>query len=275
MNLPQTPVDPAVYKLAQNIAADFAALPSVEAVWLGGSHAVGQANATSDLDLYVYTGAELPVTVRADIIKPRARVAEVGYDLWEVEDYWLEHSGLKVEAMYRRPEWETQYLDDLFTTNRAHMGFSTTGWHSIVHAHVLSDRSGWTRDLKASADRPYPGELAAAIVRLNFRVLRGTLVTHPEALAAALARGDLAFAHSRVNDILNSYFDILFALNRTLHPGAKRQLANAQRLRLNPRRMAEDVTDVLQSSSGQVLEKIETLLGGLEALLEQQNLIPE
>ncbi len=172
--------------------------------------------------------------------------------------------------MYRRPEWETGYLEDLFANHRAQMGFSTTGWHGVVNALVLFDRNGWARSVKAFADRPYPGELAAAIIQLNSRTLRGTLVTHPEALIAALARDDLTFAHSRVNEILNSYFDILFALNRTLHPGAKRQLANAQKLPLKPAGMEADITDLLRSDFDKLPGRVETLLGKLEVLLGQQ-----
>ena len=273
MNPSRSTVDPDIYTLAREIAAEFSALASVEAVWLGGSHALGDANAFSDVDLYVYTSVELPAAVRADIIEPRASVAEVGYDIWEVEDYWLERNGTKVEAMYRRPEWETRYLEDLFANNHARMGFSTTGWHSVVNAHVLFDRNGWTREVKALADKPYSDELAAAIVQLNFRVLRGTLVTHPEAFASALARGDLTFAHSRVGEILSCYFDILFALNRTLHPGAKRQLANAQKLSLKPDEMAADITDLLRSGdSDEVLSRVETLIDKLETLLKRSRL---
>lgn len=275
MNPPRATVDSVVYNLAREVAAEFSALASVEAGWLGGSHASGDANASSDVDLYVYTSTELPAADRAGIIEPRASVAEVGCDFWEEEDYWLERkSGTKVEAMYRRPEWETQYLEDLFTNNRARMGFSTTGWHSVANAHVLFDRHGWVREVKALATRPYPDDLASAIIHLNFSVLRGTLVTHPEAFASALARDDLPFAHSRINEILNSYFDILFALNRTLHPGAKRQLANAQNLLLKPDKMANDVTDLLQSSFETLSEKIEPLLGELETLLRRSHALP-
>ena len=184
--------------------------------------------------LYIDTSSELPVAVRASVIKPRTSVAEVSYDIWEVKDHWLEQNGTKVEATYRRPEGKTRYLEDWFANNRAYMGFSTAGWHGIISTRVLFDRHGWAREVKALAKRPYPNELAAAIIELNSKVLRGTRVTRPEALASALARDDLVFAYSRVNEILSCHFDVLFALNRTLHPGAKRQLANAQTLPLKP-----------------------------------------
>jgi predicted nucleotidyltransferase len=275
MSSPQALVDPAVYRLAQEIAGEFSTLAPVESVWLGGSHASGQANATSDVDLYIYASEELPAVVRASLIEPRASVAEVGYNFWEVEDYWRERKdGTKVEAMYRHPEWETQYLEDLFANNRARMGFSTAGWTGIVKAHVLFDRHGWAHEVKALAARPYPDELAQAIIHLNMGVLRGTLVTHSEALTSALARNDFVFAHSRVSEILNCYFDVLFALNRTLHPGAKRQLANAQTLPLKPDGMADDVIDLLQNSRlGEMPEKVEVLIGKLETLLKKVYLL--
>lgn len=271
MDAAQTSVKPAVYNLAKEIASEFSALASVEGVWLGGSHASGQATALSDIDLYIYSTAELPLGDRAGLIHPRASVAEVGYNFWETEDYWREQkSGSKIEAMYRRPEWEIDYLEDLFANRRARMGFSTTGWHSIVQAQVLFDRHGWTREVKALADRPYPDDLASAIIQLNFSVLRGTLVTHTEALTSALTRGDLIFAHSRLNEILNCYFDVLFALNRTLHPGAKRQLVNAQTLALQPDGMVDDITDLLRDRYlSELPEKLEKLIDRLEILLNR------
>lgn len=275
MNPSQLSIDPTTRRLAEEVAAAFAALPQVEAVWLGGSHASGRADDTSDLDLYVYTSAELPVAVRSDVIEPRASVAEVGYDFWEVEDYWLERaSGTKAEAMYRRPEWETQHLEDLFANSRAQLGFSTTRWAAVVHARVLFDRSGWSNEVKALADRPYPDDLAAAIIRSNVGVLRGTLVTQTAALTAALERDDLVFAYSRVTGILNSYFDALFALNQTLHPGAKRQLAAAQELALTPEGMIDDVGSLLRSPIAELPEKAERLIDGLEGLLRERGALP-
>ena len=46
--------------LAARLAALFGERPEVVAVALGGSAAGGAADAASDIDLYVYTNAEVP-----------------------------------------------------------------------------------------------------------------------------------------------------------------------------------------------------------------------
>ena len=199
------------YDIARDIAAQFAKLSEVEVVWLGGSQATGRANAYSDIDLYIYSQGELPVQARASVIEPRASRAQLDNPFWEVEDFWLEkESGIKVEAMYRQLDWEIAYLEDLLDNFRAQMGFSTSRWHAIRNAKILFDRRGRAASLQRSADVPYPDALADAIIQTNIALLRGSLAAHPEQIAAAVARDDLVFVHSRIDALLNSYFDIIF-----------------------------------------------------------------
>lgn len=74
------------------IADEFAKLPEVQAVTLGGSHATDEEDPTSDLDLYVFSTKEIPVEARAAIIEPRASRMELDNRFYETEDYWLEEN---------------------------------------------------------------------------------------------------------------------------------------------------------------------------------------
>lgn len=58
-------------ELARRIAALFAPLPQVEAVALGGSRggAAVEADASSDIDLYVYTRGDIPLEARREIVE--------------------------------------------------------------------------------------------------------------------------------------------------------------------------------------------------------------
>lgn len=47
--------------IAQAIAAQFAELEAVKAVTLGGSLATGQADVSSDIDLYIYSLKNIPL----------------------------------------------------------------------------------------------------------------------------------------------------------------------------------------------------------------------
>lgn len=52
---------------AAEIAAEYAALPQVIAVAVGGSHTAGNGDAESDLDLYVYSREEVPLAARREM----------------------------------------------------------------------------------------------------------------------------------------------------------------------------------------------------------------
>ena len=163
-------------------------------------------------------------------------------------------------------------MQDALEGKGAQMGYSTSLWHNVKTSEALFDRQGWFASLQARAETPYPDVLARAIIDKNFALLRGSLAAHPKQLPSAVERDDLVFVQNLVYMILASYFDVLFALNRTPHPGAKRQLAYAEGLELKPEGMAEDVRDVLTSpNTGEMVAKVDRLVRRLETLLAKHD----
>jgi hypothetical protein len=77
--------------------------------------------------------------------------------------------------------------------------------------------------------------------------------------------------HHRLAALVASYFDVLFALNRALHPGEKRLLALAQReCALLPIETSDDLTSVLAATGtahGELLHRLGRLLDRLDDLL--------
>lgn len=269
----QDTLDPRI--VAQAIAAQFSELAEVEAVALGGSCGTGRADANSDIDLYIFCRSVIPVEARARIIAPRASRMELDNEFWgETEDYWLEkESQTKVETVYRG-EWVVEKLSDMFANNRARLGFSTTIWHSVKTARVLYDRDGWFASLRKIADVPYPDALADAIIRKNFVVLHGSLAALPTQLAQAVNRNDVVSTHHFINVILDSYFDILFALNRMPHPGNKRMLTYAEDLEHQLEGMLDDVTDLVDCGEpAQAVGKVDRLIDCLAVLLSERSVL--
>ena len=255
--------------VARAVASEFAQIPEVEAVALGGSQATGKANSRSDIDLFVYSRGEVSLKARAALIHPRASHAELDNPYWETEDYWIERNGgVKVETIYRSTDGMAERIEALFEGKGIHMGYTTVPLHGVRTSENLFDRHGWFASLQARAEAPYPDTLARAIIDKNFALLQGSLAAHPKQLPSAVARDDLVFVQNLVYMILASYFDVLFALNRAPHPGAKRQLAYAEGLALKPEGMSEDVRDVLTSpNTGEIVAKVDRLVSRLEALL--------
>jgi predicted nucleotidyltransferase len=260
--------------IARDIAAEFSKLEMVEAITLGGSLATGRANVGSDIDLNIYYNEPISLDVRTNIIEPRSSRMELGAPYWGSEDYWIEkESGVLVEAVYES-KWPVDYLKDFFENNRAHMGFTTSVWHSLLKSKILFDRNGWFASVQKLADVSYPESLAKAIIRKNFALLRGSLIEHPKQLALAVERNDVIHVHHRIDMMLACYFDIVFALNRKLHPGDKRMLEVTAAFEHKPERMLEDVTGLLKEKDFAKLQgRVDQLIDRLETLLREQDAI--
>jgi predicted nucleotidyltransferase len=259
----------AAYEVAEAVARDFSRLPEVQAVLLGGSHATGKADETSDIDLYIYTGKEILIETRASIIKPRASYAELENKFWETEDNWIEKiDGRKIEVIYRG-NWVVEHLENLLENHQVQMGYSTSIWHSVLTSVILFERDNWFTQLQNKVRVPYSDKLAQAIIAKNFPLLKGSMAAYPKELYKAATRDDVVTVHHRIDDMFKSYFDVLFALNRELHPGEKRLLAYAEKLEHQPKNMSEDVKEVLLERNPEKLKQaVESLVDDLEDLLK-------
>jgi hypothetical protein len=267
--------------LAQSLAAVYGGHPQVEAVALGGSLAGQSADERSDLDLYVYLTEALPLETRAAIARTRADRVEVGNDFWEPGDEWIERrAGLHVDVIYRSTGWAEDQLDRVLRRHLASVGYSTCIWHNLRDASILIDRSGWLHGIQRAAAVPYPEELVEAIVAKNYPILRASASAYSSQLRSALERKDWVSVNHRVAAVLASYFDILFAVNRALHPGEKRLLEQVGRLcPQRPARMAEQVHALLAAAStgegvlaalDDLIDNLDLLLGGMQHLQHGQ-----
>ncbi|MCC7449394.1 MAG: DUF4037 domain-containing protein [Anaerolineae bacterium] len=264
--------------IAGEVAAQFGRLPQVEAVVLAGSQTAGNAGPTSDLDMYVYLSADLPVLARESIITPRAARAEVNNQFWETGDEWIEAAtGIAVDVMYRTPAWIEDQLDRVLVRHEASVGYSTCFWHNVLTSEILDDSTGWFYGLQQRAVQPYPDPLRENIIAKNYPILRSAISSYRHQIEKAVKRGDLVSVNHRVTALLASYFDILFAVNRFPHPGEKRlvQLATARCIK-RPEHMAEQVQAVLHASAAgdqPVLDCADALIDSLEQVLRDEGLL--
>ena len=259
--------------LPERLAAAYAEIPEVEAVALAGSRTTRTSDTSSDIDLYIYSREPVPLPRRQEVVERFADGrAEIGNRFFEPGDEWIDaDTGIHVDAMFRETAWIEDQLAKVLDRHEASVGYSTCFWHNVLTSEALFDRHGWFAALQEKARRPYPEELARAIVAKNRPLLRGNLSSYLHQIARAVERGDAVAIHHRVTALLTSYFDILFAINRVPHPGEKRLLRFAEeRCPLRPEGMRQDVEALLEAvypPDARVVGRAEKLIDNLEALL--------
>src|SRR5450631_110359 len=265
--------------LARRVALRYAELSQVEAVALGGSRASDAADASSDIDLYVYYREAVSPEARRQIAAPATR-EEIGNDFWEPGDEWIDaETGVSVDVMFRHVEWIRERLDGVINQHWASVGYSTCFWYNVLNSQILFDRQGWFLALQKTADRPYPSELKRAVIAKNFPILRRNMSSYVHQVELAIARGDLISVNHRVTALLASYFDILLAVNEQPHPGEKRLAQFAVRLCTkmpgNFPRAVDELLALLHGGDRQIIDKTNALLDGLEGLLRDEMLLSE
>jgi hypothetical protein len=252
----------------------------VEAIAWGGSQAAIAGDQLSDIDLYVYATAVVPLEARAALVTElRATRSDLNLQYWDFGDEWYDaDSGIEVDVIYWEPAWIEGQLDRLWREHQASLGYSTSFWYTIYHSRTLYDRQGWFENLRQQSQRPYPEALRQAIIAKNHAVLRRVIPSYAHQIEKACQRNDRVSLNHRLAAMLASYFDVVFALNRMLHPGEKRLIerAQAQCARL-PVDMAEQIADLLQAAcslDSSVMQRTDALLDNLDDLLRQDGFDP-
>jgi hypothetical protein len=262
--------------LTKRVAAGYSALPHVEAVALAGSYTTQVSESGSDIDLYVYWRAEIPLEARRVIAGVSATRVEVNNQFWEPGDEWIdEATEIHVDVMFRHTCWIEEQLERVLERHEASVGYSTCFWYNVITSKPLFDKSGWFATLQTKARQLYPEELRRRIVAKNYPILRDNLSSYLYQLKNAVRRCDKVSLNHRVAALLASYFDIIFAVNRLPHPGEKRilQIAEAQCQEL-PEAMRDQVTNLLTAASGEgdLIGHANALIDSLDDLLQKQGL---
>jgi hypothetical protein len=264
-------------QLARQLADLFATLPNVEAVALAGSQASGAdfCDQESDIDVYVYSQGEIPFENRQRIVELSGGATRASLDLkyWGPGDEWLHApTGIEVDIVYFETSWMEDQISRVLENHQASLGYTTCFCHTIRQSVALFDPHRWFANLQQKCQVDYPETLRRNIIALNQPVLRAIIPSYATQLAKAVKRHDLVSVNHRLAALFASYFDIIFALNRKLHPGEKRLVESAlQTCPVLPSGMQADVSFILTCNErSQLLERVTRLLDHLDLTLERE-----
>jgi len=270
-----------INQVAAVVAKRFSMLPAVRAVALGGSHTGIFSDDDSDVDIYVYITRTASLEFREALSRDLARgTVFLNQQFFENGDSWVDaSSGVEVDIMYRSPVWIEDQLTQVIDKHTATVGYTTSIWHNIRNSRLLFDRDNWYHDLKNKANAAYPTKLVRAIIARNHPLLRKIPSSYQAQIELSIKRRDRVNLNHRITALLSSYFDILYAVNKELHPGEKYLIEYAGELcELRPYGMAEQINALIGElgapwAEQNILSHLNLLLDGIDDLLHAEKLL--
>ena len=269
-------------QIIHQITECLAPYPQVEAVAVGGSlgGGTGAYDSASDIDLYVYTRAEIPLETRHALVERIGGASRADFDL----HYWgsgdlLVHapSGIELDLMYFDAGWMESQIARVVDDHQPSLGYTTCFWYTVRQSLPFHDARGWFAGLQQQCNVDYPEALRQNIIRYNHPVLRGIITSYAAQIEKAVQRRDLPGINHRLAALLASYFDILFAFNRRLHPGEKRQLEFAlHNCPFLPQNLQADLASLLLLSEADLPHlpgRVNALLDRLDEMLERDGVV--
>ncbi len=255
----------------KNLFEELSALPGVEAIALGGSRAGKAYDEKSDYDVYLYCTSPVEEDIRQELLGRYCSVVETGNHFWEYEDNCTLKNGVDIDILYRNLDDFVRDVAAVSEECQSRNGYTTCMWHNLLTCEILYDRDGRLAAAKKRFDIPYPPLLKERIIDRNWRLLRDSLPAYERQIAKAAGRGDLVSVNHRTAAFLESYFDILFALNERTHPGEKRLVRLCrEQCGLLPGRFEENLERLFAdmfAGDGRVAEDIGTIVDELEKIL--------
>ncbi|MGN1392757.1 MAG: hypothetical protein ACI4V7_01725 [Succinivibrionaceae bacterium] len=223
-------------------------LPEIEAIVLGGSRANGKDfDKKSDYDLYVYCSSIPNEDIRNSILSKYCKYLELGNTFWEFEDDCTLNDDIDIDIIYRNINDFEKTLKSVVFDHVAYNGYTTCMWHNLLNSRVIYESNHLYSNLQQKFNISYPYELKRNIIIKNLKLLNGFLPSYDKQINKAWSRKDLISINHRVSAFMESYFDIIFALNEMTHPGEKRMLEKAIEGKFLPENFEENIKILYQN----------------------------
>ena len=257
--------------MIDNLFWELSELEQVEAISLGGSRSGENYDEKSDYDVYVYVTEPLSEQVRKGILEKYCGYMEIGNHYWEYEDNCVLNNGIDIDILYRSLDDFCKEVSDVAEKHIPHNGYTTCMWHNLLTCKIIYDKNSRLQKAKERFCIPYPDELKKNIIERNINLLYAAMPAYSSQILKASARNDRVSIVHRTAAFLESYFDIIFAVNKKTHPGEKRLMELCRKnCRILPNRFEENLnqlfddmlnhTDKLEYDINEIVSKLKQCL---------------
>ena len=223
-------------------------LPEVSAIALGGSRAGSNYDEKSDYDIYLYIDSPIDIKVRKEILSKYCKVLELGNSFWEYEDNCILNNDIDIDILYRNLDDFTKGLEYVVEQHNPYNGYTTCMWHNLLNCKVIYDKDNKLTETIERFNIPYPKELKENIISRNMKLLNDALPAYYLQIKKAIKRNDLVSINHRISAFLESYFDIVLAVNELTHPGEKRLISLCkQNCKILPNNFEDNLNELFEN----------------------------
>lgn len=245
---------------------ELAKLEEVEAIALGGSRAGNAFDEKSDYDVYLYCTGSIAEETRKSILSKYCSYMELGNHFWELEDNCILNNGIDIDILYRNIDDFGNQVSSVVEAYQSYNGYTTCMWHNLINSKILYDKKGRLLALKERFQIPYPKQLKENIINNNLKLLYKALPAYVLQIEKAIKREDIVSMNHRTTAFMESYFDIIFALNEMTHPGEKRLISLCkQNCRILPNNFEENLSNLFSD----LFSKPDKVSGDLHLIINE------
>lgn len=263
--------------MVEGLFEELSKLTQVEAIALGGSRAGEVFDEKSDYDVYLYINSPIDENVRKELLSQYCDYMEIGNHFWEYEDNCTLKNGIDIDILYRNLDDFVADVSSVVKDCNARTGYTTCMWHNLVTCKILYDKNGRLSKAQQDFSVEYPQALRKNIIEKNMRLLSDNLPSYDMQIKKAVKIGDLVSINHRVSAFMESYFDIIFAVNRLTHPGEKRLVQLCKKnCEFLPQKFEENISSLfshMYSNSAEIENDLCDIVYQLKELLKKDDTV--
>lgn len=206
------------------IINEYKAFTQVKSIAVGGSNTAKTSDKMSDIDIYVFVNKDIPIADRELLVKKYSSKYEVGEEYFgSGDEFFADKIGQQLEVMYWNINWFEKTVENIWEKYYPANGYTTCFLYTLNNFDIIYDTNNWLKNLQNRLKAPYPQELQNNIIKRNIMLMKDKpFASYYEQIEKAVKRNDLNSINHRISAFMASYFDVIFAKNKLLHPGEKR-----------------------------------------------------
>lgn len=253
-------------EILQNIIDEYKKFDETVSIGIGGSSASNYSDNESDIDIYIFIEKDIDIKKRNKLVKKYSTKYETGCEYFGSGDEFLvDKLNKQLDIMYFNKDWFEDIFNSVWIKHTPSNGYTTCFLYTLSVLDIAYDKNNWLNNLKNALNTQYPKELEENIIKRNLALIKDKpFASYYEQINKAVKRDDLNSVNHRVSAFLASYFDIIFAKNKLLHPGEKRLVQYAiQNCKILPEDFEKNINNLILSN---ITQKIKTLDDMIEKL---------